>query len=226
MRNRAEALGIPEDKLSIIPMGVDSRDTFVPPPVGSVRRGLIFVGRLVDKKGVEYLLRAMPQILRVHPQETLILVGEGPLRKDLSALCEELEITGSVTFLGAVVNREIPALLQGASIAIIPSIVADTGDQEGAPVSIMETLACGCATVVSNYPGARDIIRDGENGYLVDQKAPEQIAARVVTLLSDPGLRERMGDAGRRTVEESFDWRVVSAQFQALFDSLGTRNGT
>ena len=220
MKKKAANLGVPEDKLDIIPMGVDCLETFVPPGPDTTRAGLIFVGRLVDKKGVEYLLRAMPAILARHPEEQLRLIGDGPLRPMLEGLCQELGITSSVTFLGAVANRDIPALLQEAAIAVIPSVVADTGDQEGAPVSIMETLASGNATVVSNYPGAQDIIEDGVNGYLVDQRAPEQIATRVLELLARPQLRAALGAAGRRTVAESFDWRVVSAKFQQVFDRV------
>lgn len=220
MRERALALGIPPGRVSVIPMGVDSLGVFLPPTAGAPRDGLVFVGRLVDKKGIEYLLRALPEVLARHPSAHLTVIGDGPLRGELRALCRELGITGAVTFTGAVVNRDIPRYLQSASIAIIPSVVTSDGDQEGAPVAIMETLACGCATIVSDYPGARDIIEDGVNGKLVTQRSASGIAAAVIGLLDDPEECRRLGSTGRSTVQQRFDWQVISQCFDSLLETI------
>ncbi len=203
--------------ISVIPMGVDSQRMFLPPPQGSVRKGLLFVGRLVDKKGVEYLIRALPRVLEQHPDETLTIIGSGPLLASLTRLCQSLGIGGKVQFLGSLVNTEIPNYLRGAAVTIFPSVVADDGDQEGTPVAIMEALACECAIVVSDYPGARDIIEDGVNGYLVAQRSAEELAEQICSLLADPGAQLQLGKNARKHVQEFYDWRTISGKFEYIF---------
>lgn len=209
-----------EPQITVIPMGIDSHAMFCPPLSMAERQGLLFVGRLVEKKGIEHLLAAMPLVLKAHPEQHLTIVGDGPLRQSLRTLCETYNITEHVEFTGAVSNQDIPGYLQQSAIAIFPSIVADNGDQEGTPVAVMEALACECAAIVSDYPGARDIIDDGENGLLVEQKAPEQIAAAINLLLANPAMRKKLGAAGRKTVQRDYDWSVISAKFLDLFQAL------
>jgi len=206
--------------ISVIPMGMDSHTMFYPPPPDVQRRGLLFVGRLVEKKGIVHLLDAMPLVLAAHPDQHLTIVGHGPLLDTLRERCGQLGITAQVEFTGAITNHEIPRHLQRAAVTIFPSIVTESGDQEGTPVAVMEALACECATIVSDYPGAREIIKDGENGLLVAQKAPDQIAAAINYFLDNPDMGQKMGVAGRRTVQADYDWSVVSAKFLSLFESL------
>jgi glycosyltransferase involved in cell wall biosynthesis len=221
MKARAADLALKDEtQISDIPMGVDAHSMFCPPSPGAPRQGLLFVGRLVDKKGVEHLIAAMPRVLQAHPEQHLTIVGDGPLLETLRALCASHGVTEHVTFTGAVTNRDIPGFLQRSAVTIFPSIVTDSGDQEGTPVAVMEALACECATIVSDYPGARDIIQDGENGLLVAQKAPGQIAAAINNFLASPEKRSSMGAAGRQTVQRKYDWRVISAEFLALFQAL------
>jgi len=221
MQEKAAALGLKEiAQISNIPMGVDSRDTFIPPPSSLRREGLLFVGRLVDKKGVEYLLRAMPLILARHPHEKLTIVGDGPLRQTLAELSRALDIADNVTFEGSLANRDIPARLQRTAVAVFPSIVTGAGDQEGSPVAIMEALACGCAAIVADYPGASDIISHGETGIIVPGRSPEAIADAVLTLLDNPERQKALGSKGRAWVQENYDWQVIGARFMDLFRDL------
>ena len=201
-------------------MGVDAQGTFLPPPEGADREGLLFVGRLVDKKGIEYLLKALPLILAKHPNERLTIIGDGPLKHALLEQCRDLDITDHVAFKGSLVNSEIPRFLQQASITIFPSVVTDSGDQEGSPVAIMESLACGCATIVADYPGAADIIDHGETGLIVQGRSPEDIAEAVLRLIDNPKLRLKLGRSGRAQVLAHYDWGVVSEKFLSLFHKL------
>jgi glycosyltransferase involved in cell wall biosynthesis len=218
MKTKAVEQRLKDEKaISVIPMGVDSHGMFLPPPAGSVRKGLLFVGRLVDKKGVEYLVQALPKVREKHPGETLTIIGSGPLEASLRSLCQLLGVGEKAVFLGSLVNTEIPDYLRSAAVTIFPSIVADDGDQEGTPVAIMEALACECAIIVSDYPGARDIIEDGVNGYLVAQRSVEELAERICSLLADPGAQRQLGKNGRKHVQEFYDWRVISNQFESAF---------
>ena len=218
MRDRAldQALVSP-DKVSVIPMGVDSQGMFRPPEDDRKRRGLLFVGRLVDKKGIEYLIEAMPAVLQRHPGETLTIIGEGPLREALQDACQKRDIAGNVVFLGSLVNQEIPEHLKAAAVTVFPSVVTESGDQEGTPVAIMEALACGCAAVVSDYPGSRDIILDRQTGLLVAQRSPQELAEKINLLMNDSKLRQALGENGRRHVQEYYDWQVVSSAFLTEF---------
>lgn len=225
MRAKAAEMGLNEESdIEVVPMGVDSRETFTPPRDNNSRRGLLFVGRLVDKKGIEYLLDAMPQILCKHPEERLIVIGDGPLRTSLERHGESLGLKDSIKFTGAITNELIPEYLRQSAICIFPSVVTDSGDQEGTPVAIMEALACGCATIVTDFPGATDIIKNGVTGLLVPERSPEAIAAKVGILLSHRELCEHIGENGRRIVEENYDWRIISNRFSDIFTQLAQRD--
>lgn len=206
-----------QESIAVIPMGVDSYNTFTPPEAASERQGLLFVGRLVDKKGIEYLLEAMPSVLKVFPETTLTIIGDGPLKAQLDSLCRTSAIAGQVIFMGPVINENIPKFLQQSAVTIFPSIVTDSGDQEGTPVAIMEALACECAAVVSDYPGARDIIIHKKTGLLVNERDVEGIAAQILTLLDNAEMRASLGTNGRNYVQEKYDWNIISSAFSALF---------
>jgi glycosyltransferase involved in cell wall biosynthesis len=221
MKDRAVDLQLKKrDQIHTIPMGVDSHGSFLPTTQGTRTCDILFVGRLVDKKGIEYLLQAMPAVVAQQKDAKLKVIGDGPLLAELTALSESLKLTSNVEFAGSVVNWKIADHLRGAAITVFPSVVTDSGDQEGTPVAIMEALACGCATIVSDYPGARDIIVDRETGLLVPQRSPEALSAAILTLLQDPALRQRLGEQGRNRVQTHYDWRVISSRFLDLFESL------
>lgn len=224
MKTKAVTLQLKDSAhISVIPMGMDSHNLFYPPDPASPRQGLLFVGRLVEKKGIEYLIAAMPRVLQAHPEQSLTIVGDGPLRESLLALCESHGIARQVRFTGSIVNHAIPQYLRGAAITIFPSIVAGSGDQEGTPVAVMEALACACPTIISDYPGARDIIDDGKNGIVVAQKSPEEIARAINVLLDNPDSRRELGEAGRMSVQRDYDWTGINAKFIALFQALQTQ---
>lgn len=226
MRDKAlEQDLVPPEKISVIPMGVDCQTLFRPPEDDNERRGLLFVGRLVDKKGIQYLIRALPKVLQRYPSETLTIIGDGPLRGALQDACENQSIAGNVTFLGSLVNQQIPSHLRGAAVTVFPSVVTDSGDQEGTPVAIMEALACANAVVVADYPGASDIIDNEINGMLVAQRSPEELGDAILFLLESPDRWQQLGNAGRQTAEKHYDWRVISDKFLSEFRKLVALGG-
>ena len=219
MRGDLMKLGVEPPKVSVIPMGVDLQYRFVPPSVPSPAESLLFVGRLVEKKGLRYLLEAMPEILKRLPQAYLTVVGDGPSRLDLEKLASDLGLRERVLFLGALKNEELPAVYQQAGIVVFPSMISDDGDQEGFGLVLVEALGCGCAAVVTDLPAMMDIIQDGKTAIVVRQKNPDEIATAVIRLLADPGLRSAMAREGRRKVLESFDWRVIVPRYRAVLDT-------
>ncbi|MEN0103641.1 MAG: glycosyltransferase [Curtobacterium sp.] len=193
MASELGKLGARPDQVHVVPMGVDlapitaavARESRVPGRV-------LFVGRLVEKKGAVVLLDALDRMAE-RPAE-VVVVGDGPLRGVL-----ERRAGDGVTFLGARGKDDLASEYARASIALYPSVPAANGDRDGLPVALLEAMSAGCAIVASAVPGIVDVIRDGENGLLVPPGDAAALAAAVDRLLADPALAERLGRAAAVT---------------------------
>ncbi|MGE5625200.1 MAG: glycosyltransferase [Bacillota bacterium] len=201
---------------SVLPMGVDTRERFTPPTSAGERHGLLFVGRLADKKGVSVLLDAFV-LLRDLPELKLSLIGAGPEEQALRRQVAVLGLKDRVEFVGPVPNRKLPDWYRRSAVLVFPSVVTAYGDQEGLGLVPVEALACGCPVVASDLPAIRDVIRDGETGRLAASGDPVALAGIVRELLSDPGQAQRLAAAGRTYVRARFDWDGVAARYAALF---------
>lgn len=206
-------------RVRVIPMGVDLQHRFVPPDVREESASLLFVGRLVEKKGVGYLIDALPEILAKHPHVKLRIAGDGPEETPLRHRVSRLGLDGSVRFLGAVENNALPALYQSSDAVIFPSVIADDGDREGFGLVLVEALGCECAAVVTDLAAMQDIIADGKTGLVVPQKNAEALAEKVVYLLDNPSLARSLGKKGRQYVVERYDWDRIVRQHVALIES-------
>src|SRR5262249_19207401 len=131
---------------------------------------VLFVGRLVAKKGCEYLIRAMAQVQVTRPDAQLVIIGEGPLDAALKALAEQT--TCKCVFLGAQSSDEVRSWFQRARLFCLPSVTADTGETEGLPISILESLAMAVPVVSTQHAGIPEAIRDGETGLLAPERDP------------------------------------------------------
>lgn len=220
MREFARTLHDRND-IEVISMGVDLKETFTPAP--DSRRSdneLLSVGRLVEKKGVRYLIMAMPEILQTHPRTRLLIAGDGPERTQLQCLADDLGIASRVEFLGPVENAALRDLYRRAAIFVAPSIVAQGGDQEGLGLVLVEALGCECPVLASDLPAIRDVVIDGVTGLTCGQRDSADLAGKIRSLLDDPGRAAQLGEAGRRHVEERFDWRNVARRYADLIDRL------
>ena len=131
----------------------------------------------------------------------------------------ELGLRACVQFLGALNNDELPAIYQRAGIVVFPSVVSDDGDREGFGLVLVEAMGCGCAAVVTDLPAMMDIVQDGKTAIVVRQKNPDEIAAAVIRLLTNPELRSAMAREGRRQVLESFDWQAIVPKYRAVLET-------
>jgi glycosyltransferase involved in cell wall biosynthesis len=207
-------------KVSVIPMGVDLKARFTP---GAARRPgsrLLFVGRLVEKKGLGYLLEAMPSIRKRWPQASLQVVGSGPAQPECERIVREAGLAESVRFSGAVRNAELPDLYRSADVLVFPSVVGRGGDREGFGLVLVEAMGCGCAVAASDLPAVRDIVRDGDTGVLFPPANPAGLCAVVVGLLVDAQRRGRLARSGRAFVLEHFDWERTTRRYKGLLDEL------
>ncbi len=207
--------------LEVAPMGVDLRHRFVVLDDASGRQGLVFVGRLVEKKGVDVLLRAYARLSpEMRSQAPLTLVGDGPLRAGLEALAAELGIEAQTQFLGALANDRLPAILNRHAIAVVPSVVASSGDQEGLGLVTIEAMGCGCAVIASDLPAIRDVVEHGENGLLAEVGNPVALAEALERLVSDDSLRLSLAARGRELALERFDWSIATGRYRKLYEAL------
>ncbi|MGW4163513.1 glycosyltransferase family 4 protein [Streptomyces sp. NPDC004788] len=212
-------------RMTQLPPGVDEK-TFHPDSGGaevrerlglSDRPVVVCVSRLVPRKGQDTLILAMPEILRRVPDAVLLIVGGGPYEKDLRALAARTGVAASVRFTGAVPWSELPAHYGAGDVFAMPCRTRRGGlDVEGLGIVYLEASATGLPVVAGDSGGAPDAVLDGETGWVVRGGVPEETADRVATLLLDPELRARMGERGRRWVEERWRWDLLAERLREL----------
>ncbi|MEU7557770.1 glycosyltransferase family 4 protein [Streptomyces eurythermus] len=208
-----------------LPPGVDEK-TFHPGSGGDAVRArlgltdrpvVVCVSRLVPRKGQDTLIRAMPRILAAEPDTVLLIVGGGPYERDLRRLARETGVAGSVRFTGAVPWPELPAHYGAGDVFAMPCRTRRGGlDVEGLGIVYLEASATGLPVVAGDSGGAPDAVLDGETGWVVRGGEPAEAADRIVTLLGDAGLRRRMGERGRRWVEEKWRWDLLAENLKTL----------
>lgn len=209
---------VPGGKISVIGNGVDC-ERFSPPPQGRRERGgepvVLYVGRLVGRKNVPLLLRAAALLRDRNVACRLRLCGDGPARGELEALAGELALGQGAEFLGRVPADTVPEHYRRADVFVLPS------RYEGMPMVLLEAQATGLPAVVARFQGAENVIRDGVNGYILSEDAPEALADRLTELLASPGRREEMGAQARQIMVDQFSWQRIVDEYLALCDTLG-----
>ena len=223
MKAEAERLGAAPQDVRVMPMGVDARQRFLPDTAAPrSAHELLFVGRLVRKKGVAHLLEAFALARSAIPAARLVVLGAGPLEAELRQRAHELDIAAAVTFGGAVPNEELAPYYRRAAAVVMPSIVAQDGDQEGLGLVIAEALACECPVIASDLPAIRDVIDEGVTGLLARPGDARDLADKIVAMLRDPGRARTLARRGRDMVLERFDWASVARGYGQL---LSTASG-
>jgi colanic acid/amylovoran biosynthesis glycosyltransferase len=218
-RARLIELGCPAQKVEVHRMGVDlaartpsaelptlqpslvqpGRVPLVPRnPAGEIH--VLSVGRLVEKKGFEFALRALQRALADGASLHYHLIGDGPLRASLEALVTQLEIEGHVTFHGQLAREQVEAIRRRAQLALVPSVTAADGDEEGIPVVVMEAMAAGLAVIATRHAGIPELVIDGETGLLVPERDSQALAAALGRLLGDAALYARLTRGARARV--------------------------
>ena len=162
MRDHLRQIGCATNNVSVQPMGVDLSGSFVPGNLPAEAHQLVYVGRLVEKKGVATLVSAIQLLKADFPSLRLTIVGDGPEKATLEKLATELKVNAHIEFVGSQANTRVPQYYQSAGIAIVPSIIATDGDQEGLGLVAVEALGCGCVTIVSDLLALQDVVTDGE----------------------------------------------------------------
>lgn len=208
----------------IIPMGVDTELFSVATGsrhTESKTQHILFVGRLVTKKGVNVLLEAISLLPEAEQNAILVTIaGDGAERPALQEQARQLGIGERVRFTGFVANADLPALFRSADVFVGPSVIDSSGDTEGQGVVFLEAMACGVPVIASQVGGIGEVIENGVSGLLVPAGDADQLAAGIRELLNNEDRRKMFSVNGRRRIENHFSWPEVSARFIALYKTL------
>ncbi|HXC78509.1 MAG TPA: glycosyltransferase family 4 protein [Candidatus Acidoferrum sp.] len=185
---------------------------------GSFR--ILFVGRLVERKGVTHLIDAV-RLLPLDVRARLTVIGEGPERTALEAQAAAAGLDGRVDFRGRVDDKDLQDAFAAADVLVLPSIVDARGDTEGLGVVLLEAMSCGVPVVGSRAGGITDIIEDQESGLLVPPADPALLASALDRLARDPALAARLGAAGERRVRAAFGWPEIMKSWAECYGTPG-----
>jgi len=170
------------------------------------------VASLQEYKGHRHLLHALAGLDRLR----LTLVGDGPLRGELEALCAQLGIAERVRWLGSLTEDEVRRELEAAEVFVLPSVVAADGQMEGIPVALMEAMAHGVPVVATRLSGIPELVRDGRTGVLAEPADADSLRRALEGVLADPEAARRRAEEARRLVEAEFTLAQQGAAMAAL----------
>ena len=217
MRERLAALGVPAAHIHVLPMGVDLSERFTPDPsVPRSQHEILFVGRLVEKKGLRHLIDALPQVLEGVPDAFLTIVGFGPEEAALRQQVHTLGLQAKVHFLGAVAQTRLPALYRRAALFVAPFVQAESGDQEGLPVALMEAVACGCPVVAGDVAGIEDLLGRMKPYICVDARNADMLASCICSRLIDSSTAGLHAQAVLEEASRRVDWNRIAAGYARL----------
>jgi glycosyltransferase involved in cell wall biosynthesis len=212
--------GIDQSKVRIVPNGVDT-EKFKPMDNSAAlkrqfglsnEKCVLFVGSLIPRKGLPFLVEAAKKIVKAQAQTKFLIVGDGPLRNQLEKSLKTANLSENFVFLGKIKEDILPAVYNSADVFALPSI------QEGQGIVLLEAQASGKPAVAFDIGGVNEAVCNGETGLLVKPKSSEELADAIVKILSDESLRQKMGDSGRKFISENFTWDICAQKMREIYE--------
>jgi glycosyltransferase involved in cell wall biosynthesis len=218
-RTVIERFGV-ADKITFVPNGV-SLEVFSPMDRSEARQALelplrvpivLYAGRILASKGIECLVRAIPDVLKSYQEARFFFLGEGEFGQRLVELCREMGITQNVRFIGKKPHEELPLWLNAADLMVLPSF------SEGRPNTILEAMACAKPVVASRVGGIPELVHDGDNGFLVNPNDPDALSRAILMVLNMGSRRDLVGKRGREILESlALDWRASAQRMTEVY---------
>ena len=230
-----EEMKIDTQKLHIIPNGV-ALELFENVPQESVaelkqklgikkdEQVLFALGRIVWKKGFDYLILAIPKVLELVPNLKVIIGGDGSDLNELKQLVCSLELDDVVYFPGAIYRNEIPAYFHLCDVFVMPAVHDPKGNVDGCPNVVLEAMASSKPVVASNISGIPLVVSHEENGLLVEEKNIDELAEAILKLLAEKELRDEFGKANKEKVLRFLTWSKIAQQFLTVYQECCTAN--
>lgn len=216
-----------QGKVSIIPMGVYPVILNPPSPKSEQKsnKDIVFIGRIAEKKGLQYLIPAFDSFASQHPGYRLKIAGTGPFEPQLSSLISKAQNQNKIDLLGHVEGIEKLNLLEHAFCLVVPSIITDSGDAEGLPVSLLEGLSFGKPCIATKESGADDIVTDKLNGCIIDQKNEKDIIGALDWIADlDEKTRLQLSNEARKT-SENYHWKNIARKYQNFLRKIANDSG-
>ena len=215
--DKLKELGCPPDRLELLRMGVDVDSIpFTERRIDTSRPlRILSVCRLVEKKGIEYAIRAVDELRRLKPglEVSYEIVGGGPLRPSLEKLTDELALEDRISFAGPLSEESVQSRIAGCDLFVQPSVTAATGDMEGIPVSLMNAMAAGVPVLSTFHSGIPELLTDGVEGLLAPERDHRRLAENICALLRAPDLALSLAKAARRKIETEFNQDRIADDF-------------
>lgn len=221
-KKQAVGLGCPQNKIVKLPVGLEiSQYAFCERKliVGEAVK-IITVGRLVEKKGIEYGIKAIAKVVEKNPKVIYTIVGDGILRKSLENLILELDISENIKLVGWMTQEQVRQLYAASHIFMLPSVTAANGDREGQALVLQEAQAMGLPVVSTLHNGIPEGLLDGKSGFLVPEKDVEALAEKLNHLVEHPEEWLQMGKAGRKYVENRYNIPNLNNQLVEMYKQL------
>lgn len=212
MRDHAIEQGLSAEKLSVSPMGVALKEHFKP-GLAAERHGVLYVGRLVEKKGVDDLIAAWAAASTVVRAQGLTIIGGGRQENAFHALAESLGVADSVSFLGPITHEDLAVHYQQATLLVFPST-----DQEGLGLVAIEAMGCNCPVLASDVRSLAHVIVERQTGFVYPMGDTAALARRLDELVSSPELCRAVAGRGGDAVRSRFDWAIVGDRYRSLYD--------
>ena len=211
--------GISPDKIKVIYIGIDTK--LFPPNKTLVSKRLpkvLFVGRLVEKKGVEFLIKAMVSVQNQIPNAELIIIGDGPLRAEMNQLANRLKITAH--FRGVMSSSDIQEQMQEVRVFCLPSVIAQNGDSEGFGMVLLEAQASGLPVITSAVGGRDEGILEGKTGFSFKEGDVLSLSQHILNLLNNNKLTDEMSAAGPKFISDNFNIDQCTKTLELYYDFL------
>lgn len=212
-----------KDKVDVIPMGVDTK-TFSKKNTKSKfneyknKKIILFVGRLNEQKGIDYLIKAMKRVNAKISNSRLLIIGEGRYKKELQKIADDLH-ADNIEFLGGMNQKDLADYYNLADVFVLPSVTSRIGT-EGQGLVLLEAMACGTPVIGTETGGIKFMIRDNDNGLLVKERNEDELGTAILKMLSDGKLRKKLSKNGIIFVKKNYSWEIVAEKFDKLYRKL------
>jgi colanic acid/amylovoran biosynthesis glycosyltransferase len=226
-KSRLIELGCDKNKISVHHMGIDcGKLSFSLTESGDDKQiRILTIARLVEKKGVEYGIRAVATLSKRYKNVGYNIVGDGPLQNCCDRLITDLKMGDIIHLLGWKSQEQVYSLIASSHIFLCPSLTSVNGDQEGIPVALMEAMAAGLPIISTWHSGIPELVQDGVSGFLVPERDIDALAERLTYLIDHPEVWPKMGRAGRIHVEANYDIKKLNDRLVQIYENLLRKNG-
>lgn len=224
-----ENVGVDPKKIFVVNPGVNSKrlvstitaETILQMNGLTEKRIILSVGRLVERKGHDIVLKALPRVLQEIPDAHYLIVGSGINETNLKNLATDLHLENNVSFVGQIQDDELGAYYAACNVFVMVSReIPEKGDMEGFGIVYLEANSFGKPVIAGRSGGVEDAVIDGINGLLVDPNNPDQVSGAIIEILSNPALAQKLGDTGRTRTVNDFSSEICAQNLLKILESI------